>query len=378
LVEAFAAHTELEDSHLERLRRWVSSNAKYWVAHKYDKAEMRDLITSKLMPRELLGDMPAALFEGRLIGNRFLTICEGIVNMPPRLPMLLALGAQKTTWLETDIIYQAQDYPFNLFLVLSGTFAYVAQPTAQGGYSYVPKSAVAPKAAFTHAPKLTAMSKVRGAFGGGDLPESGPMVRHHSPPSDAPPPDAHSSPSMHPFVWFGFGAYFGEEELFEVVPRKATSRCESMGGELLTITKQELRQLADEFPQFGMRWKRMAVARSKRHRQRKVQLTRGRSVRTAAAVILQMWARSWLRPPRRVEEAEEDEQRTAPVAKRRLCKRMLTVVAQGQEKATATTKFGYVFDKQTEMAKQIEGLSAAVEQINSKLDRLLQSRAEAS
>merc|ERR1719204_444625 len=70
LVEAFAAHTELEDSHLERLRRWVSSNAKYWVAHKYDKAEMRDLITSKLMPRELLGDMPAALFEGRLIGNR--------------------------------------------------------------------------------------------------------------------------------------------------------------------------------------------------------------------------------------------------------------------------------------------------------------------
>lgn len=59
--------------------------------------------------------------------NRFLKICNGVCSTPPRLPTLMALAVHRSHFVEGELIYAAQDYPFSMFLVLQGTFAFVAK-----------------------------------------------------------------------------------------------------------------------------------------------------------------------------------------------------------------------------------------------------------
>jgi len=288
LVEAFSAHTELSNRSAKHLQHWVSTNAKHWISHKYDREEMKDIITSRSMPRELLGQLPLDLFEGKLVDNRLLTVCDGLCNTPPRLPLLLALSLQKSWFSSGEIIYQVQDFPFSLFLVMSGTFSLVAQPARRGGVSV------------NLEPAPLRDRQQRKHNGGGlrgivkSMPRTlgavGKMASTKSQEEEADP-----SRTVYPYMLYGQGAYFGEVELVQSRPRTATARCESDWGCLLVLGKQEFKELGDKFPNFGAKWEQMAIVHDRARLRKLSGLRQGRTYRHLAASLIQGWFRELLR-----------------------------------------------------------------------------------
>jgi hypothetical protein len=67
LISAYAQHAELDDECLEELHKWADSTES--IVKEYDRNEMRKLLTSGSIPRNLLGDIPKHLFMGRLTGD---------------------------------------------------------------------------------------------------------------------------------------------------------------------------------------------------------------------------------------------------------------------------------------------------------------------
>lgn len=51
LVEAFAEHTQLDDTSTKLMSAWISYSAKGWMSYRYDREEVKALITDKCMPR---------------------------------------------------------------------------------------------------------------------------------------------------------------------------------------------------------------------------------------------------------------------------------------------------------------------------------------
>merc|ERR1719215_935779 len=247
LMQAFCEHTELSPDTYCDLKSWIECSARHWVSQQFNREEMEHIITGKYMPRSLLGKLPEGLFDGKLIRNRIFTVCRNISSVPPRLPTLVALAVHRSSFDCEEIIYQINDYPFNLFLVIAGTFAYVARPTCRGGVPYLQ-----PTETIRRQPRLStikASHSLRGNSKSSILSNglnatmstaaslSSASVWKHVQGTKAQSKETFDEnlPSLFPFQLFPPGTYFGDVELLLGHPRAAAVRCESEGGEALTL-----------------------------------------------------------------------------------------------------------------------------------------------
>lgn len=281
LIDSFAEHAEVEkETHLE-FRGWLLSSARQWMNNQYDKEKMKEIITGKYLPRELLGRLPNALFDGKLVDNRIFNSCRVLNAVPPRLPTLLAIASNPLQCVEKELIYKVSDFPFNLFLVLSGTFAYVAYPSESGGLPASDSSMeIRTRRARTMASKKgdaksTTLSTL---FRGEAEPEEDNNIDE-------------TDLNLHPYQLFSKGSYFGDLELFQNCPRHTTARCESTQGGCLSLRKKDLINLVEEFPQFGALGKISAMNSSTMRLQRQKALTKGLKYTELAASIIQRQAR---------------------------------------------------------------------------------------
>ncbi|CAK0795523.1 unnamed protein product [Prorocentrum cordatum] len=133
LLEAYSSHTQLDRDTVSRLTSWVDALPS--GRSTFDPEDMRRLLTSGVMPRSLIGDLPDRLFDGQLARNKFMTTCAisctgGI--MPPRFPLLMSTVLCQRPYKAGELVYELHDHAFNLFLVMSGTFAYVCEVTGAG------------------------------------------------------------------------------------------------------------------------------------------------------------------------------------------------------------------------------------------------------
>merc|ERR550534_1184869 len=99
------------------MRAWISFSANDWMSNRYDRDEVKALITDKGMPRSLLGRLPASLFHGALVKNSFVAIRRCSQETPPRLPLLLALAVNRGHYTAGEIVYQKHDLAICVFLV---------------------------------------------------------------------------------------------------------------------------------------------------------------------------------------------------------------------------------------------------------------------
>mmetsp|Transcript_47489 Transcript_47489/g.119668 ORF Transcript_47489/g.119668 Transcript_47489/m.119668 type:complete len:811 (-) Transcript_47489:302-2734(-) len=302
LVDAFAKHTELDDTSHKLMTAWVSCSAKNWASSRYDRELMKQLITDKCMPRSLLGMLPASLFGGKLIWNSFLFVHgHHIGDMPPRLPLLLALAAHRRDFEAGEIVYQMRDYAVNVFMVFSGTFADIARPTSHGGEDEDcygvnlttaemmvidigsdngPSSSNSGSAVMANAGSVVTSKK-------GGLRTS-PLATTTC---DMGPQSTH----LFPYKLYSCNSYFGLAEVIESSERRSTVRCESDGGgSVLVLQKPDLHRLMEEFSTFAMAWKTQARRRELHRLRIRTRLTSGMTHRRLAAVRIQHAVRAFL------------------------------------------------------------------------------------
>mmetsp|Transcript_72244 Transcript_72244/g.199231 ORF Transcript_72244/g.199231 Transcript_72244/m.199231 type:complete len:750 (+) Transcript_72244:47-2296(+) len=287
-LDAFCEHTEIAPDVQKRLKGEIRWRAQGWVVHHcYDKKEITQLIMSRYMPRTIVEEMPTSLFSGKLVKNRLVTCCcwHGLNHLPPKFPLLLAAHLARVQLMAGEIVYQMNDFPFNLFLVLSGTFACVARPTPGGGIDDMYINAESTSVAATGSHLLEEMAAFRGAL----LSTVHAAVGASCSSRTQEPAEPQSS--FYPYRLFSCHNYFGEGELPQGRPRLATVRCEREGT-LLVLAKQDLLYLEDQFPQFRSAWRSAAPVRERFRRDACQRLTVGLSVRQFAALRLQRYFRS--------------------------------------------------------------------------------------
>jgi CRP-like cAMP-binding protein len=137
LLKAFSNHANFPQQMTDKLTDWID-NLEHGRPADYDREEMRQLLVSGLLPRRLLGEMQENLFRGMLVQNRFLKICSSGLRMPnavmpPRFALMLGTVASCMFFKKDELVFQMYDHAFNLCLVMSGTFACVAEPGPDGG-----------------------------------------------------------------------------------------------------------------------------------------------------------------------------------------------------------------------------------------------------
>jgi CRP-like cAMP-binding protein len=135
LLEAYSSHAGLDTVTRDRLTGWVNTMPS--GRSSFDPEEMRRLLTSGRMPRKLLGEMPDRLFGGQLQRNKLMRACAQSClggAMPPRFSLLLSTVLNIRSFKAKDVVFELHDHAFNLFLVMSGTFAYVGEATEAGGF----------------------------------------------------------------------------------------------------------------------------------------------------------------------------------------------------------------------------------------------------
>mmetsp|Transcript_127629 Transcript_127629/g.330840 ORF Transcript_127629/g.330840 Transcript_127629/m.330840 type:complete len:817 (-) Transcript_127629:41-2491(-) len=310
LVEGFAEHTELDETSQKLMTAWVAFSAKGWASNRYDREQMKQLITDKCMPRSLLGRLPNSLFGGKLVRNSFLSIRgRAIGDVPPRLPLLLALAAHRSDFEAGELVYQMHDYAINVFLVLSGTFADIARPTPEGGRDEGCHAVVFPGEAM--------MVLNVGVAGGAGGSNSGSAVVATSSSAHTPsaggltlvrPADINATPTasaardlgpqsthLFPYRLYSCNSYFGLAEVIDSQQRCSTVRCESDGGgSALVLQKPDLYRLMEEFPQFAMAWRSQARRRELLRLRLRARLTSGMTHRRLAAARIQSAVRAFL------------------------------------------------------------------------------------
>lgn len=225
LVVAFAEHTELGKHTKANLSRWIRCAARDWMVGQYDKEGMRKLITGKYMPRDLMAEIPAELFGGLLYTNDWLN-GGGILPVHLRLPMLLALHMTRKEFAKEDVIYCKGDFPFNMYLVMRGVFIY--SDTVIGSGAYEPRSL---------------------------LPQS---------------------------------SYFGDYEMFRGCSRLHNVECTTDDASCLVLPRTAVRDIVEDFPDWGAMWQRKAEA--KVMRLRRAERCRDACVMSYAARIIQRLA----------------------------------------------------------------------------------------
>merc|ERR1719210_851528 len=92
------------------------------------------MLISSSMPADHLERLHKYLFKGRLLNNKFLTVCRNVHNnsFPSRLPLLIALWSDQKQAKPGDFVYFHQDQAWNIFLVLAGIFSSVVARTEDG------------------------------------------------------------------------------------------------------------------------------------------------------------------------------------------------------------------------------------------------------
>jgi len=254
LIQHFVDHTELDPSSSQMLLEWAGTDAKRWMTHRYDIEGMKKLITGRYMSRLLMGHLPSRLYGGDLICNQFLKclyigLTSDSKSLPPRLPLLLALSSYRHYFETGEATFQSNDDPSNLFLVASGTFAFIGQPRKGGGID---------------APQRIFESR-----------------------------DDQVRDKLFPYKLFGPGSFFGDYEVLHHIPRKASCRCEEEGS-VLIVPRTEIEKLMGDFRQFApiwireSRWREFARQRSLR------KLVRPRHLHDLAAWTIQRCYRNFV------------------------------------------------------------------------------------
>lgn len=288
LIDGFARHTELDDRTMKTLRLWAGSGKPSRFG--YDQEQMRSLLTSSQIPRDIMMKLPEAVFGGEVLRNRFVISCRCSQQLPPRFPALVALMLNRRQYSSGESVYQSHDQAWNLFLVASGTFANVGKPGVMGGtcpsigsadanddfvLAYSCTTPSLPR--IESAPNPTLLTRVRTRmFSKADETQSH-KKRHRG---------------FYAYQLFGKRSYFGDSELFENVPRRSSVRCESSQGSLLCLHKKDLKRLMEDFPAFKQAWSAIAKRREVRRVERLRRLTMGQNYKNLAASTIQDFWRS--------------------------------------------------------------------------------------
>lgn len=241
LVSMYTGVTDMRVEQAEELNSFVQSQAKNWMCTKYDKEEMTELIT-KHMSDELLEDLPDALFEGELMKNKFMMM-NSLAPFPPRMPLILAMYLQQCHYNHLEVVYKTSEYSWNLFLVLKGVFGYIATPSPHGGLAADDEPPPKPR---NNSKDLSAEAR-----------------RREERRQKAAVANVMRTEDGLPFLLFAARSYFGHAELMLSQPRRCTARCESNeGGTCLSLHRNDLRKLSQEFPQVFATHHRLAAHHS--------------------------------------------------------------------------------------------------------------------
>jgi len=364
LISGFAEHCDLDEESKDDLICWVQTLRNH--KREYDREGMRALLLGSKLPQTLIKSLPRTVFHGKLIKNRYLSVClpDQMCIMPPRFPLLLAVSLTLRYFMEQEIVYQLHDQPFNVFLVLDGVFASIAKATPKGGVNESPNLSSAtprsfakfPLATFASSGKSLARSWTKAEIKddcnperkefGKDLPGSIPrgdsneelLEGQQSLPSteterQITQPGTEKLPRMlseraddlSPYMLYGPRNYFGDFELLVPGPRRSSVRCEGSplqhkdsddkpipqnnsvsgnAGTLLVLAKSELSRLLDEFPTFEPGWRSAAWRREWHRQQMFVNLTRPRKYGHFAARTIQARIRERNKKKARIRDLE--------------------------------------------------------------------------
>ncbi|CAE7562099.1 KCNH6, partial [Symbiodinium microadriaticum] len=240
LAKEFAVHAQLDSSGSKALSFWLEQNIRDLMGQQYKMDEMLQLIAND-MPLHLMKDLHSRLFNGQLTRSRFLRV-PFVSSMPPRLPMLLSLALVSKQYEGNQLLFQAGDAACHLYLVLSGTFAFVARPERQ-----------------SKSPRAN---------------------------------------DMWPYQLFSHASYFGNYELHTGTKqfRRSTARCETpQGGQVLRLQKDHYQRLCGDFPQFAAAWKYEANRRESHRCWLHANHTRMLTYRLLAVRRIQKLCRFYLR-----------------------------------------------------------------------------------
>lgn len=250
LVESFGDHAQVSEDAVQHMKSWIRLSVRHQARTKSAAAEMKEFVTGPDMPRSIISQLPQALFGGRLVRNTIFGDARRAAKAPPRLSVLMALACQQQVCQAGQIVYEVTDYPFNLCLVLFGTFAYVALPSPRGGRR--------PAMKMTHTTTFGAVS---------------------------------TDPMLFAFQLFSARSYFGDAELFLKRGRHTTARAEAEGSVVLLLHVNEILNIMDEFPEYGKKWKFAALDRALVSKRRQAKLTCAYHYQDLAAFTIQ---RFWL------------------------------------------------------------------------------------
>lgn len=294
VVQDFSDHCDLSRPLRKQLVRWARESRA--EKHNWDRAWMRELLTNGSMPIRLVGQLPSAIFSGKLIKNRFLSVCTPKFRhgLPPRFLMLLALHLDILDYEKDEMVYHCNDQAFSIYLVLAGVFASVALPTPEGGMSEnVDFLAEALASLKRHNEKeqatfrLLRMRRTLGSFGGtiNSLDDE----------------EALEKPKMgglSPFHLHCEGSYFGDVEVFATPPpqRSCSVRCERDGGKLLQLHKDKVQRLLKDFPNCLTAWRSQASRHEKKRKAKLQMLTEPMDLfdlakREIQRVVVKVWRR---------------------------------------------------------------------------------------
>ncbi|CAE7438406.1 KCNH2 [Symbiodinium natans] len=214
LVAGFMQHARLRGGVAKSLQNWVRHGLRD-VPRQHDLDEMQQLIVTD-MPLNLARELHGSLFDGELARNNFLKH-PSFPGIPARLPLLLSVVLVPKLYEGAQIVYQKGDPAFHMYLILRGTFAFVAAPVRD----------------------------------------------HHKRRSQR--GSRHSDGIQSPYQLFSFHAYFGDLELQSeyTLHRPGTVRCE-LAGETLRLPKGEYTTLCRDFPQYASFWRTYSLRRESR------------------------------------------------------------------------------------------------------------------
>jgi len=313
LLDSFAIHVDFEPDLFQSIRGDVQHHSRHWkVNQTFDKEEMKSLLLSKNMPRQIISNLPEVLFEGQLCHNLLLTCCSKVYPMPPRLPCLMAIHLVPAEFAEGEVVFQLHDFALNLNLVVQGVFAYVGIPTPDGGLDAMlpttspiddvehddPSGAktggISSRSLISRSKSLAVRSVAAGRTSIALMPFVTPMMPQgintmHMQSRVSTPK---SEERLYPYRLFGPKNYFGEQECLSGSLRRGTVRCERCGpgggfASLLLLRKRDLSDLIQEFPQFGDIWAAAALRRESMRSSALRNFTRPKSCRHLAATMIQ-------------------------------------------------------------------------------------------
>ncbi|CAJ1420668.1 unnamed protein product [Effrenium voratum] len=242
VVADFSEHCNLDRPLRKQLVRWARESRA--DKHDWDREWMREILTNGRMPSRLVHQLPSALFSGRLMSNRFLTVCRGKFRhgLPPRFYMILALHLEVLDFERKQVVYHCNDQAFSIYLVLKGVFANIALPSPDGG--------VIEKTDFMRGldPKTKTRLKRQ---------STSDFLRRRVEQND----EALQlrMDRLSPYQLFCEGSYFGDVEVMAFPPeqRRSSVRCEH-DGKLLQLHRDKLDRLLQDFPRCMRTWQAKA------------------------------------------------------------------------------------------------------------------------